>query len=630
MTTSFRDTCHASARCIASVRHTLQHSLVDTRAVSYFVLAGGLAGVGYAQAVERVSVDSVGSQSNNLSGPAAISADGRCVAFASRADNLVPSDVNGLDDIFVHDRQTGQLSCVSNDPLGMPANGLSYEVAISADGRFVAFESWATNLVPVDTNSAGDIFLYDQQTGQTSLVSVDSTGTQGNAGSYYPSISGDGRYVAFASYATNLVAADTNSIADLFVHDRTTGQTTRVNVSSSGEEANGPPDNGSPTRGAISADGRFVVFESWTSNFVPNDEMDAKHVYVRDLQLAQTTRVSVDPSGIEGGESSYQASISSDGRYVAFQSFARNLVPNDTNGSLDIFVRDRLTNHTVRVSVSSSGVQSNGGSESASISADGRYVVFQNDSPDLVPGDINGYTDVFLHDRQTSQTMRVSVNSAGAEANGNSGGAAVSGDGRYVVFASDASGLVASDTNSRTDIFVHDRQGSSPFTGFCYGDGTLATACPCAPPHTVPNPGAALGHGCANSFALSGALLSASGVPSPDTITFSAIVADGHSGFGFLVKGSAQSASGIAQGDGVRCVDGVLVRFGSHNSGSNGAPSGHWIYPNTVQTTPVSIATGQMGGEDAWYQLIYRNAAAGFCSPGTTNWTNGVRFSWPP
>lgn len=604
--------------------------VVDMRFVVCVLLAGISSGSARAQTTQRVSVDSTGVQSDDRSGPASISADGRYVAFTSRADNLVTADTNGLDDVFVLDRQTGQVSRVSVDSTGAEANGLSYAVAISADGRFVAFECWATNLAPADTNSAGDIFVRDRQTGQTSRVSVDSNGAQGNAGSYYPSISDDGRYVAFASYATNLVVGDTNSIADVFVHDRQTGETTRVSISSSGEEANGPTDvDGSPMRGAVSGDGRYVVFESWTSNFVPNDEMDSKHVYVRDRQTGQTSRVSVDPLGSEGDGSSYQASISSDGRFVVFQSFARNLVPNDTNDNVDVFVRDRLLGQTVRVSVDSAGEQNGGGSESASISADGRYVTFESYSSELVPSDINGCTDVFLHDRQTNLTTRVSVNSAGAESNGNSRGSSVSGDGRSVVFESEASSLVASDTNARADVFVHDRLGSSPFTGFCYGDGTLATPCPCASPNTVPDPAAALGHGCANSFASSGALLSVAGEFSPDTITFSAIVAPGYTGFGFLVKGNAQSMSGLANGDGVRCVDGALVRFGAHNAGSNGAPPGAWIYPNSAQTTSVSSATGQVAGEAAWYQLIYRNAAPGFCSPGTTNWTNGVRFTWP-
>ncbi|MFN0242130.1 MAG: immunoglobulin domain-containing protein [Planctomycetota bacterium] len=163
---------------------------------------------------------------------------------------------------------------------------------------------------------------------------------------------------------------------------------------------------------------------------------------------------------------------------------------------------------------------------------------------------------------------------------------------------------------------------------FCFGDGSLATPCPCAPPDSVPSPSGAAGRGCANSFDLNGAQLSAVGTTVPDTIRFTGEIGPSYLGFGFLVKGNAVNANGIANGDGVRCVDGALVRFGGHNAGTNGAPAGFWTFPNTAQTASVSASTLQGAGQLAEYQLIYRNTAPGFCSPGTTNWTNGLELAW--
>jgi hypothetical protein len=164
---------------------------------------------------------------------------------------------------------------------------------------------------------------------------------------------------------------------------------------------------------------------------------------------------------------------------------------------------------------------------------------------------------------------------------------------------------------------------------YCFGDGTLPTSCPCSLPDTVPNPPANFGHGCANSLNLNGALLTAQGSTAPDTLSFLVNVAPNYLGFAFLVKGNASAVNGIAAADGIRCVDGALLRFGAHNAGTNGAPQGLWTYPNAVQTTPVSIATAQPPNQMAHYQLFYRSAAPGFCNPATTNWSNAYQRMWP-
>ena len=221
-----------------------------------------------------------------------ISAEGRYVAFASLATDLVPGDSNELCDVFVHDQQTGDTFLVSVASNGTQGNGDSNRPSISADGRYVAFESWASNLVPGDTNHNYDVFVHDRQTGQTERVSVASDGTQGNGFCTSPSISADGRHVAFTSEASNLVAADTNDAGDVFVHDRQTGQTERVSVASDGTQGNGFC--ASPS---ISADGRYTAFRPEASNLVRGDANDIEDIFVHDRQTGQTVRISVASQG---------------------------------------------------------------------------------------------------------------------------------------------------------------------------------------------------------------------------------------------------------------------------------------------------------------------------------------------
>jgi hypothetical protein len=387
-----------------------------------------------------------------------ISSDGRYVAFASYASNLVSDDTNGRWDIFVHDRETGQTTRVSVDSAGVQGNNDSRDPSISSDGRYVAFESHASNLVPNDTNGRDDIFVHDRETGQTTRGSVDSAGLQGNSDSRNPSISSDGWYVAFESYASNLVPDDTNNMRDVFVHDRLTGQTTRVSVDSAGVQG-----NDLSLYPSISSDGRYVAFDSQASNLVPDDTNNMRDVFVHDRQTGQTMIVSLDSAGVQGNSGSYRAFISSDGRYVAFESHASNLVPNDTNDVRDIFVHDRQTGQTTRVSVDSAGVQGNDHSDSFDkcMSSDGRYVAFYSYASNLVPNDTPGACDVFVHDRQTGQTTRVSVDSAGVQGNSSSFTPSISSDGRFVALHSWASNLVPNDTNDNYDVFVHDYLGNS-------------------------------------------------------------------------------------------------------------------------------------------------------------------------
>ncbi|HEU5159018.1 MAG TPA: hypothetical protein VFU43_18625 [Streptosporangiaceae bacterium] len=321
----------------------------------------------------------------------AVSANGRYVAFVSYASNLVPDDTNGASDVFVRDLRTGTTTRVSVNSAGQEANELSSDPDLSADGRYVAFTSFASNLVPGDTNAQGDLFVRDLRTGTTTRVSVSSTGEQADKQTYAGVLTPDARYITFPSAASNLIPDDTNGIRDVFVRDLRTGTTTRESVSSSGEEA----DDYSETP-VISADGRYVAFGSSASNLAPGRNIGLDDVYLRDRRNGTTSRVSVSSTGEQSDTGARSPALSASGRYLAFASFSTNLVPRDTNGAFDVFVRDLLTGVTRRVSVSGIGAQAAGSSANPDISADGRYVTFESEAPNLVRRDTNGVRDVFL------------------------------------------------------------------------------------------------------------------------------------------------------------------------------------------------------------------------------------------
>ncbi len=408
-------------------------------------------------ATTRVSVSSEGTEGDSFSGYPSISRDGRYVAFHSDAANLVEGDSNGVIDTFVHDRVGRRTSRVSVSSAGGEGRLDSWNASISADGRVVTFESYADDLVDGDSNESIDVFVHDRPTGKTERVSISSDGRQGSKGSRAPSISGNGQWVAFESAARDLVEADTNGRTDIFVRDRGAGRTERVSLSSGGAQANG--DSGNPS---ISADGRYVAFESSASNLVEVDDNGERDILVRDRQEDSTELISVSNDGMQGNAQSQYPAISGDGRYVAFQSEASNLVQGDENGKRDILVRDRYAGVTELVSLSSLGLQANSHSQYPSISADGRYVVFSSGASNLVEDDTNGTVDIFVHDRETGQTIRVSVSSEGTEGDLSSPSGSISAAGEYVAFFSWASNLVVADTNEDADVFAHDVAGHPP------------------------------------------------------------------------------------------------------------------------------------------------------------------------
>jgi Tol biopolymer transport system component len=404
---------------------------------------------------EPISLTAAGALGNADSFRSSMSADGRFIAFHSAASDLVTGDTNGTLDVFVRDRVTGAVERVSVGSGGAQASGGSDSPSISADGRFIAFRSSATDLVTGDTNGALDVFVHDRETGSTRHVSVDTGGTQGDGGSIAPALSADGRLVGFSSAATNLVPGDTNAVPDVFVHDVQAGITQRVSVATGGVQA-----GGTSTSPSLSDDGRLVVFWSTAADLAPGDGNAAEDVFVHDRETGVTERVSVAADGREGDGGSFHPSVSGDGRHVAFWSNAANLVPGDTNGWPDVFVRDRATGATERVSVASTGVQGLGLglSDYPSISADGRFVAFQSQAANLVPGDTNVSSDVFVHDRSTGSTERVSVAADGVQGDGHSYFPSIGADGRHVAFYSQASNLIpGGSAANRRQVYARDR-----------------------------------------------------------------------------------------------------------------------------------------------------------------------------
>ncbi|WP_374031168.1 hypothetical protein [Bdellovibrio bacteriovorus] len=386
----------------------------------------------------RVSLTTAGTQSTAASTSPSSSGDGQSLVFETG------------NQVYFHDLSKAEITEVSSGIPGVDNDGISEAPSISGDGRYVAFQSSATNLVVGDTNGVTDIFVHDRQLATTVRVSVSSAGVQANGQSLTPKISLDGRYVVFSSDASNLVAGDVNAAGDIFVHDMQTAQTSRVSISSAAVEADGPSYTPS-----VSGDGRYVAFQSWAGNLVAGDTNSNADIFVHDRQTGSTVRASVSTAGVETNAVSTLPVISADGRYVAFESSATNLVV-DTAFFKDIFVRDLQSSQTTRVNVSSAGVQANALASNPSISGDGRYVVFESGATNLVAGDTNNRRDVFVHDRQTAQTTRISVGPAGMQATEHSGVPMISNDGRYVSFESEASGLVAGDDNGVPDVFVHD------------------------------------------------------------------------------------------------------------------------------------------------------------------------------
>ena len=334
---------------------------------------------------------------------------------------------------------------------GRPVETGASHGMLSADGRFAAFDASSSAIVAGDTNGETDTFIRELGTGAIERTSVTAGGTQAVGRSIQLDISGDGRFVLFSSDAANLVPGDTNAAFDVFVKDRQTGAVERANVTTAGVQANGPAFEGS-----ISEDGRLVAFSSDATNLVPGDTNGRGDVFVRDLPGRVTQRVIGNQPAVQPDGASFTPSLSADGRYVSFTSQATNLVTGDTNATGDVFVRDRQLGRVQRVSVSSSGGQSNSFSGQADISADGRVVQFTSNANNLVAGEGDTRADVYAFDRATSTVERISTAADGASSTDTSAFGTVSPDGRFVAFMSFAGNLGTG--TSTGDLLVRDRR----------------------------------------------------------------------------------------------------------------------------------------------------------------------------
>lgn len=471
-----------------------------------------MAGSVWSQTLTRVSAGG-----NDDSDRPSISQAGH-VAFTSQACNLVADDTCplpdpcpvgsppgcidtrtwcetwGCTDVFLYNPNGGTISRVSLGVGGVEGNDDSWDASVSANGRYIAFTSVAGNMHPDDRDGDWDVYLHDRESGATFLVSRNSDDLPGNKNSSSPDLSPDARFVAFASSSSNLVDDDTNGFWDVFVRAMSSGTTWRVSLNSSGEEGNSS--SAAFSKPAISADGLTVAFDSFATNLVSNDSNEEIDVFVRVSNEFRTVRVSESSVGLQGDNESSAPVMTPDGRFVAFHSLAGNLVAGDGNALWDVFVRDRDANRngifdesgavsTVRVSVNAAGAGGNDSSLFPDISDDGRYVAFYSYATNLLSTpDTNESADVFVHDRDTDvdgifdepgavATFRVSMASNGLQANGPSSYPVITRDGRYVAFESRAFNLVPGDTEGSTDVFLT-RQSRRDDIVIDFGDaGTL-------------------------------------------------------------------------------------------------------------------------------------------------------------
>lgn len=380
-----------------------------------------------------------------------MSTDGRFVAFAASAP-LVKGQDNLDWQILVRDRARGTTQIVSVSSAGAKANGRSWNPSISADGRYVAFESSATNLVAADTNGDRDIFVHDRATRTTSRVSVTSAGAQGNSdhGSTAPSISATGRYVAFVSDAALTGLGGTATRA--FLHDRVARTTEVISLGDDDQ----PRTVVAGTGVSVSGNGARVLFTSADSDVTPDAHNLDPDVFLRDRTSGTTIRV----AGNEDG--ALYASISANGAWVAYESRDDDIVATDTNGQKDIFLTQVGTGTHQLVSRTASGSSGNHESLAPAISADGRYVSFESRATNLVPGDTNGQMDVFRFDAAMGTTMRVNVATGGAQAAASSSVGGISGDGQHISFLSHDRTLSGERSCCWSFTYVHDVAGKWP------------------------------------------------------------------------------------------------------------------------------------------------------------------------
>ncbi len=559
-------------------------------------------------------------------GPArfpALSFDGTFVAFESAASNLVLPDTVGSWDVFVRNRGTGAIEMISRAFGGGQANGNSHFPDISTTGRYVVFESLANNLAGTDLNNVSDIYRYDRTLGSMLHVSEG-----GNQPSYKPVISDDGRYVAFESYATFGVEVPDNNRFDVFVKDLVTNTVVLCSRPNAGGVSNGESRNP-----AISGNGRFIAFESRATNLTGDTTSNEDDIYIFDRLApagSQLRHVKA-PSGDPLNGRALKPSLSYDGNWLAFDTTATNL-PSPAvlgGGIAQVFLLNRSTlefTHVSRVLLPApitfipTWFKGNADSRNAVLSADGNRMAFYSFAENLLPGDLNLQSDVFTWERATATIDRITHGPLNVQSDANAAGTAISGTGTVVGWFTAASTLLpaGTDTNTFEDVYVQNCAGT--FAGFCFGDGS-SLPCPCSP---APVAHGAPGNGCPNSLNPAGASLTAAGVPSllVDTVVLQSSGTPG--GFALFFQGTAQAGiggAGTAFGDGKRCATGTVTRLGL-----KAISGGLARYPGTGDA-PVSVVGNVLAPTTLYYQCWYRNPAS-FCTPEGFNLTNGLTIVW--
>ena len=570
-----------------------RHPLAPLALLALAPLAAGQA------LTERVSTQSGGAQSNGPAGTdihraVAMDGDGRFVAFVAIADDLVPGDTNGVADVFVKDRQTGLVERVSLAAGGVQPDAKCQVVDLSSNGRFVVFQSFATNLVAGDTNGWSDVFLHDRLTGVTERVSLADDESEGNLNSESGCVSDDGNTIAFWSNASNLVPGDTNGTGDIYLRDRAGMRTKRVSLPTPGTGVEGNGNCGTPT---LSADGRFVAFATLSSNWVLGDGNATWDVFVKDTQSQALEKVG--PAFGTWHGASTAPWISPEGDFVAFVSTGDDVVVPDLNSATaDVYLWRRAVGSVQRVSTSSGGAQADQASANPRVSQFGQVVVFESDATNLVPGDTNAKTDVFAHDTQSGLTTRVSVGHQGAQGTQPSFHPGLSDDGMSVGFGSHAPNLVPDDTNFDADVFVHDRDYTT-WTTYC----TAKT----------------------NSLGCTSAI-SASGVPSatglsPCTVTGSLLV---NNTVGIFLYSTTGPAAVPAMG-GFLCVGAPFTRTPGAATGGTPPPTQDCSGALTFDLSGW-VSGGNdpalVPGQPLWGQFWSRDQ--GFTAPNNSNLTDGI------
>jgi Tol biopolymer transport system component len=446
--------------------------------------------------LKRVSVSGAGLEGDGVSRVVDVTADGRGIVFESDADNLVANDTNTtFSDLFYKDLVTGQVTWITAPRVAGSFGFGGYGGDVSPNGRYLVFETQATNLVDGDSSARKNIFVQDLMTGTVSRVTTGPNGEPANGASSNASFSADGSNIVFESSADNLGAADDNFYNDIYVKNFFTDQISLISKSTTGEKA-----NGHSFAPQFSSNGQFIVFESEASNLVLGDENNKADIFIKNLKgdLEIVSREGT----TQAQDVCRSAVVSADGRYILFETRATDFEGNDGNGTWDVFLKDRTSGAISRISSTSGGAAGNAGSTSigAKFSADGRYVFFESDASNLVAGDNNNASDVFRKDLITNEIVRMSVALDGSGGNGDSRDGRLSQDGRYFFFSSEASNLVANDTNNAFDIFRTDLLyqanavaiaenrfvevklgvGSASSATIAWGDGTSSTVTPTA------------------------------------------------------------------------------------------------------------------------------------------------------